>query len=151
MAARENQFENHGVHTALSQLDAALQTKGDQDLTEDAVDNLDRLRQATAFIQSRLDIASPSLTPKNRLDQIQKSVQASLGEINQFHSNDNQAHLANASNHIDTAISHAAAVISLEQPDPSVKAEDAVSFKSLAEEVIASLREKANDVRETLI
>ena len=148
MAAREDQFENHGVHTVLSQLDAALQKKVAKDLNDDAVDNLDRIRQATAFIRGRLEVASPVLTPTNRLDQIQKSVQACLNEINQFQSNGNQGHLANASNQIDAGLNNASAVISLEQPDPTVKAEDAASFKSLAQEIIGSLREKADAVAE---
>ena len=148
MAAREDQFENHGVHTVLSQLDAALQKKVAKDLNDDAVDNLDRIRQATAFIRSRLEVASPVLTPTNRLDQIQKSVQACLNEINQFQNNGNQGHLANASNQIDAGLNNASAVISLEQPDPTVKAEDAASFKSLAQEIIGALREKADAVSE---
>ena len=146
MSVREEQFENHGVHTVISQLDAAIKKKGAKDLSDDAVDNLDRIRQSTAFIRNRIEVASPILTPSNRLDQIQKSVQGCLNEINQFQSNGNEGHLANASNQIDAALNNAVVVISLEQPEPSIKAKDAVSFKSLAEEIITSLRDKANAV-----
>lgn len=148
MSAREDQFENHGVHTVLSQLDAALQKKDAKELSDDAVNNLDRIRQATAFIRSRLEVASPLLTPTSRLDQVQKSVQGCLNELNQFQSNGNQGHLANASNQIDAGLNNAAAVISLEQPAPTVKAEDATNFKFLAQEIIDSLRDKADGVRE---
>lgn len=146
MSAHEEQFENHGIHDVISQLESALQKKSSKDLPDDALDNLDRIRQATAFIRGRVEIASPLLTPKARLDQIQKSLQASLNEVNQFQSNSNAAHLANASNQIDAGLNQAATVISLEQPEPSIKAKDAVSFKSLAEEIIESLREKAGEI-----
>lgn len=148
MSAREEQFENHSLHTTLSQLDSALQQKRAKQLSAGAVDDLDRIRQAAAFIRGRVEIASPLLTPSNRLDQIQKSLQGCLNEVNSFNSNGNEAHLANASNHIDTGLNNAAAIISLEQPEPSVKAKDAVSFKSLAEEIIASLRDRSNSVEE---
>jgi len=151
MPVREEQFENHSVHTALSQLDSALQEKSAKELSDGAIDNLDRTRQATAFIRSRMDVASPLLTPSNRLDQIQKSLQGCLNEINQFNSNGNEGHLSNASNQIDAGLNNAAALISLEQPEPSVKAKDAVSFKTLAEEVIASLRDKAQSVEDRAV
>lgn len=148
MASSEEQFENHNLHTVLSQLDSVLQQKSAKELSDGAVDNLDRIRQATAFIRGRIEVASPLLTPANRLDQIEKSLQACLNEVNQFNSNGNEGHLANASNQIDAGINNAAVIISLEQPEPSVKAQDAVSFKALAEEVITSLREKSNSVAE---
>lgn len=148
MSSREEQFENHGAHSVLSQLDSALQQQSAKDLGEDAVNNVDRIRQATSFIKRRLEVASPLLTPANRLDQVQKSVQATLNEVNQFQSNGSEGHLANASNQIDAGVNNAALLISLEQPEPTVKAQDAVSFKSLAEEIITSLRSKSDEVEE---
>lgn len=148
MASSEEQFENHNLHTVLSQLESVLQQKSAKELSDGAVDNLDRIRQATAFIRGRIEVASPLLTPANRLDQIEKSLQACLNEVNQFNSNGNEGHLANASNQIDAGVNNAAVIISLGQPEPSVKAQDAVSFKFLAEEIISSLREKSNSVAE---
>lgn len=148
MSDREEQFENHSLHTTLSQLDSAVQKKSAKEIGDDAVDNFDRIRQAIAFIRGRVEIASPLLTPSNRLDQIQKSLQGCLNEVNQFNSNGNEGHLANASNQLDAGLNNAAVLISLEQPEPSVKAQDAVSFKSLAKEIITSLRDKANEVEE---
>lgn len=146
MAAYENQFENHAIHTVVSQLESALQKKVAKDISDDAVDHLDRLRQAVAFIRHRLEIASPLLNTSARLDQIHKSAQGCLNEVNQFQSNGNAGHLANASNQIDAGLNNAAAIIALEQSGATVKAEDAVGFKSLAQEVIDSLREKAGEV-----
>lgn len=148
MTIYENQFESHAVHTAISQLEAALKKKVSKEISDDAIENLDRLRQASAFIRHRIEIASPLLTTSARLDQIHKSVQGCLHEVNQFQSNGNAGHLANASNQIDAGLSSAAAVITMEQPDPTVKAKDAIGFKSLANEVIDALREKADTVVE---
>jgi len=146
MAAYEDQFENHAIHTVVSQLESALQKKVAKDISDDAIEHLDRLRQAVAFIRNRIEIASPLLTPSARLDQIHKSAQGCLNEVNQFQSNGNAGHLANASNQIDAGLNNATAIITLEQSDSTVKAEDAVGFKSLAQEVIDSLREKAGEV-----
>lgn len=145
MAVHEEQFENHNIHNVISQLESATQKPLPDDAAQDAVDNLDRLRQGVAFIRERLEAASPTLTPVGRLDQIQKPLQACLNEINQFQSNNNSGHLANASNQIDGALNHTAALISLEQPAPIVKAKDVINFKSLAEDVIEDLRRKVSE------
>lgn len=81
-----------------------------------------------------------------RLDQIHKSAQGCLSEVNQFQSNGNAGHLTNASNQIDAGLNNAAAIIALEQSGPTVKAEDVAGLKSLAQEVIDSLREKVGEV-----
>ncbi|PAV26233.1 hypothetical protein CF392_06885 [Tamilnaduibacter salinus] len=150
MAVHEEQFENHGVHDVLSQLESAIKKPLPDDAGNDARDNLDRLRQGVAFIRDRLEGASPTLTPVGRLDQIQKSVQSSLNEINQFQSNNNAGHLTNASNQIDGALNTASTLISLEQPNPQIKAKDVVSFKALAENVIEELQSKASSASEEL-
>jgi len=148
MSTHEEQFENHDVHDALFQLESALQEKIGDDLPDKVIDNLDRIRQATAFIRGRLEIASPVLTPKDRLDQIVKSLQACHREVSRFLVNGHSEFLASASNQIDAGLNQAAALISLEQPEPSIKAKDAVSFKNLAEEIIDSLRNKVEGVED---
>lgn len=143
MESFEQQFSEHTVHTVLSQLRAALDEASERELDDNALKYLDRLRQGLAFILERLDIVSPVLAGTAQLDRIHNPIQNCLKEINQFKSNGNVAHLANASNHLDGALTATATLVSLEQTNPEVKAADAVGFKELAEGVIESLR---NDV-----
>lgn len=143
MESFEQQFSDHNVHNVLSQLGAALDSPSKHQLNEDAVKYVDRIRQSLAFVRTRIDVASPVLATGAQLDRIQNSAQAALNEINQFEGNGNTGHLANASNQMDAGINSAATLVSLEQPDPQIKATDAVGFKVIAEEVIKSLR---NDV-----
>lgn len=150
MAEYETSFTDHGVHDLLGQLETALRKRTKKKLEGSARDNLDRLTQATNFIESRLSAASPVLNTPSKLSQIEKSIQASLNEVNQFHNDENAAHLANAANQIDAGLNASSTLISLEQPTPSIKASDAVGFKKLAEDVIAGLENKASSVDETL-
>lgn len=146
MDSFEQQFSGHSVHNVLSQLKAVLDEPSKHDLDEDAIKYVDRLRQARAFISGRLDIASPVLATAAQLDRIQKPIQACLNELNQFEGNGNTGHLANASNQLDGALTSATTLVSLEQPNPQVKAADAVGFKELAENVIESLRDDVTKV-----
>lgn len=140
MAVYEEQFESHALHGVLDQFDAAINQKLKHKLDDVAVDNIDKLKQASKFISSRLSISSPILNPIVKLTNIQKSVQAALNEVNQYNSSGNSGNLTNASNHFDTAITHTATLIVLEEPSVTVSATEAISFKKLAEQVILDLR-----------
>lgn len=140
MATFEDQFQEHPVHAALSQLDAAIAQKHDHALDETAVDNLDRLQQGASFIRSRLDVASPVLNTASRLNGVHKGVQNALNEVNQFMSNGNGGHLANASNQLDGPIATAATFPSLPGTSPAISAEDAISFRRLADKAIDRLK-----------
>lgn len=148
MANFEEQFSNHNVHTVLSQIRSAIEEASEPNLDEDALNIIDRLKQGIAFIVARLEIASPVLASTAQLDRIQNPIQNCLNQINQFNSNGNVGHLANASNQLDGALVSAASLISLEQPDPQVTAKDAVSFKELAESALNSLRSDVTNVKE---
>lgn len=140
MATFEEQFENHPIHDGLAQLEAAISQDFKHKLDDVAVDNIDRLRQAVAYIRSSVESASPVLNSAARLSGIQKGIQAALNEVNQFISNGNSAHLANASNQIDGPIANCGALALLADRKGLASAKDAVSFKKLAQEVISDLR-----------
>ena len=140
MAEYEDQFQQHPSHEVLDQLEAALSQKFKHKLDGASPDHLDRLKQSVSFIRQRLESASPVLNSAARLNGISKGLQNALNEVNQFVSDGNVAHLANASNHVDGPIATAASMPSLAGADPSVTAEDAVSFKKVAEQVIDQLR-----------
>lgn len=142
----EEEYENHPVHTVMAQFDSAINVEGKNKLDQTALDNLDRLRQASAFLATRLERASPTLTSAAKLTQLQKHVQASLNEVNQFNSNGNSGHLTNAANQIEAAVNVATTLVKLDQSGDGVKAKDVVSFKKLAEAVIADLRNEAGTV-----
>lgn len=146
MDSFEQQFTEHNVHTVLSQLRSTLDASADRELDDDALKYLDRLRQGVAFIVERLSSASPVLTGVAQLERLRVPTQNCLNELNQFSSNGNNAHLANASNQLDAALPLAAGIVSIEQPVPQVEAADAVGFKELAEHVIESLRNSVSTV-----
>lgn len=145
MAVFEDQFKDHPVHDVLSQVQAALRQKSKYKLDDVALDTLDRLNQGAAFVEQRLTNATPVLNSAGRLNGIQKALQATLNEINQYHSNGNSAHLTNAANQIDAALSSAAVIISISDPAPQVPASEATSFKKLAEEAISQINKHASD------
>lgn len=145
MESFEDQFTNHAVHNIIEQLATSVADVSDDDVNTDAANYVARIDQGVAVIRNRLDVASPVLTTAAKLNQIQQPIQACLNEVNQYKANKNIGHLANASNHLDGALAQAASTISLEQPDTVVTAQDAVSFKKLADAVIASLTAKAAD------
>jgi len=140
VAEYEDQFQQHPSHEVLDQLDAALTQKFKHKLDGAAPDHLDRLKQSVNFIRQRLEAASPVLNSAARLNGISNGLQNALNEVNQFVANGNVAHLANASNQVDSPIATAASLPSLSGASPSAKAEDAVSFKKVAEQVIEQLR-----------
>lgn len=148
MSTHEEAFASHAAHAAISQIDAALKKVMAGDLADDSLDNLNRIRQAVRFIADRLESADPILATAAQLDQIGKSLQASLGQINQFEANNNVAHLANASNQLDTAITVAASVPMVGQPVPVAKAEDVISFRDLANKTIESLTASVTHVKD---
>lgn len=149
MALLEEAFESHGVHQVISQLTEALKEAEDKATDSPAIDHLDGLKQAVSYIDRRLSLASPVLTSAGRLNQLQKSAQATLSELNQYNSNLNPGHLTNASNQVDAALNNARLLISIDEPDSGVRASDAVSFKRLAEKVISELRTKTDEVIES--
>lgn len=140
MAAYEEQFESHELHGVLDQFDAAVNQKFKHKLDDVALDNIDRLNQASKFISSRLSKSSPILNPIAKLNNILKNVQASLNEVNQYSSNGNSGHLVNASNQIDAAITNTITLVILEEATATVSAKEAISFKKLAEQVIFDLQ-----------
>ncbi len=149
LALLEEAFENHGVHQVISQLAEALKEAEDNATDSPAIDHLDGLNQAVGYIDRRLSFASPVLTSAGRLNQLQKSAQATLNELNQYNSNSNPGHLTNALNQVDAALNNARLLISIEEPDSGARASDAVSFKRLAEKVISELRTKTEEVIES--
>ena len=148
MALLEDNFQNHNVHQVVSQLREALKEAENKASDYPAIDYLDGLRQAISYIDQRLELASPVLTSAGRLSNLEKSAQATLNELNQYNSNSNAGHLTNASNQVDAALNQARLLISIDSPEGGVKASEAVSFKELAENVIAELRQKNNELVE---
>lgn len=148
MAIYEEQFADHPVHESLSQLQAALRQKHDHELDDTVLDNFDRLNQSASFIEQRLLQASPVLNSAGKLGNIQKGINASLNEINQFHSNGNSGHLTNASNQIEASVVSSATLITISSDSPSTAASDATSFKRLADEAIKKLRQQAEAAQE---
>jgi hypothetical protein len=140
MAAYEEQFESHALHGVLDQFDTAINQKFKHKLDDVALDNIDRLNQASKFITDRLSKSSPVLNPVVKLNNIQKNIQASLNEVNQYNSNGNSGHLTNASNQIDAAITNTATLVVLEEPTATASTKDVISFKKLAQQVIVDLQ-----------
>lgn len=145
MAIYEDQYAEHPVHEVLSQLQAALKQKHNYDLDEIALDAYDRLNQATGFIEQRLLGSSPVLNSVGKLGQVHKGINASLTEVNQYLSNGNSAHLANAALQMDTGVNFAATLVTISNGPPSVRAADAISFKNLAESAIAQIQLSADN------
>ncbi|NHN36185.1 hypothetical protein G8764_02635 [Pseudomaricurvus alcaniphilus] len=143
MAIYEEQFAEHPVHEALSQLQAALRQKHKHKLDDTALDNLDRLNQSASFIEQRLLQASPVLNSAGKLGNVQKGIAASLGEINQFLSNGNSGHLTNASNSVEASVVAAATLVSISGALPSTGAAEATSFKKLADAAIKQINSEA--------
>lgn len=148
MALLEDNFQNHNVHQVVSQLREAVKKAEDKATNSPAIDYLDGLRQAVSYIDQRLEVASPVLTSAGRLSNLEKSAQATLNELNQYNNNNNAGHLTNASNQADAALNQARLLISIDSPEGGVKASEAVSFKELAENVIAELRQKNDELVE---
>lgn len=144
MKSFEDQYAEHAVHNVVEQLATSLDDVQVGDTDADLVNYIARIGQGAAFIRDRLKVASPVLTTAAKLNQLQQSIQACLNEVNSYKANKNIAHLANASNQLDAALAFAVSLISLEQPNSEVSAEDAISFKRLADAAINALSTKAN-------
>ena len=143
MAIYEEQYAEHPVHEALSQLQATLRQKHKVKLDDTALDTLDRLNQSATFIEQRLLQASPVLNSVGKLGNIQKGVQASLAEINQFLSNENSSHLTNAANNIESSVNAGSTLVVISGASPSTAASEATSFKLLADKAISQINADA--------
>jgi len=145
MESFEDQFTNHAVHNVIEQLATSLVDVPAGDANTDVANYVARIDQGVAVIRNRLNVASPVLTTAAKLNQIQQPIQACLNEVNGYKADKNISHLANASNQLDGALAQAVSIISLESTGAVVTAQDAVSFKKLADATIASLTAKASD------
>lgn len=144
MALLEDNYTNHPVHQFVSQLSESLSSAADNAVDATDIDYLDGLNQAVSYIEKRLDSASPVLNSAAKLNQLQKNIQGSLNELNQYVANGNSAHLTNSYNQIDAALNYARSLISISDSAEGVSVSDSVSFKRKAEKIISDIKEKAD-------
>ncbi|KAA1194088.1 hypothetical protein F0M18_01195 [Pseudohalioglobus sediminis] len=150
MGQYEKAFENHEVHAVTQQLLSTLNEKLESDLEDTGDDQRNHLHQAAKYVQARLKVASPVLTTSAQLDPLRDHIKNSLHQYNQYVSRKNEAHLTNAANEINSALTRAVTLPSLETSIPGFTSEDALQFGKIVEEHLNRIRASSSDVDEKL-
>jgi len=102
MSEFTEKFANHAVHATLQTLDSALAEIETTDVSDiSAIERLDRIRQVQRFATTRFAAIDPALVPQDRLDAVNSSVKEQTAQITEYKTNQNVAHLTNASNMCD--------------------------------------------------
>lgn len=109
MSQWAERMRSHQVFTELSEIGKTL------DLAKDAcskdvalVDQLDRATAVVVHIKTKLDQADPLLVVTGNLNNISTSLQQTKTEINNFVSNKNPVHWANAQSYLDNCLAQLA-------------------------------------------
>jgi hypothetical protein len=99
------------VHETLKALDASLtEAKGVALGLPDALSIVQRVSSVTGFAQNRLQQADATLVSLSLLNSMNQSGTAANGEVRNFITNKNAAHLDNASNQADAIVQSSSAV-----------------------------------------
>lgn len=108
MSTWTHRITQHGIWSALESFGATLESAAQrQDLPQDALQVLDRLRAVLAFVGKRLEGADPLLLTTAPLDNLASYINAATSEAQAFVANGNTGHLNNASAQLDTALTFA--------------------------------------------
>src|SRR6266571_72575 len=145
-------FQSHGLHQTLQQFNAAMQqAEGLAKKDKTAVVALERLRQIDQRLRRLLKSVDPGLVPLDTLNNLQANVARQVGELNNYVSNGNTAHLSGANDGADGVLMTVVAL-----PVPKVPAdvkeleEASVSLSKSVAEYIESLSQKAEEARTKL-
>ncbi|TVO67350.1 hypothetical protein [Denitromonas ohlonensis] len=95
----------------------------DEGATEDAIEDIARLRKVILYLQGIYENIDPEVTPFSHLPTIQNSAQNLINEINAYIGNKNPGHLTNANNHADSLL------LQFQQTPASIYAASAESIK----------------------
>jgi hypothetical protein len=102
-----DRIKNHKIYNNLQTLDSIL---NDISISEDdqpeIVTDIERLKNVSLFINRCLNNADPFLLSLQLINSINNSIKGMINEINNFKANRNRAHLVNANNNADAALSN---------------------------------------------
>ncbi|TXR53121.1 hypothetical protein [Reinekea thalattae] len=144
-----DRFNSHALTGVWANLIQLIQDKSlDEGVTEDAVEDIARLRKVIYYLNGIYESIDPEVTPFNHLTNLQKNSQNCINEINAYKGNKNPGHLTNANNYADSI------VIQFQQIPASVNAASTENIKksvSAYSETIGSYISKyKNETKESV-
>ena len=111
MSQSSEQFTNHEVHTTAQTLESTLNEIDVSTITDvSVIESIERLRQARVLVMASLDAADPDLISEQKLNGINNIFNEQIGQINNFKSNGNAAHLTNAVRSVDNLLNQIASL-----------------------------------------
>lgn len=100
-------FEKHPVHRSLADFQARVDTAiGSEKQTPSSPGRLARLTYVAKFIETRLKTVEPSLTPRPQLNSLNQSLGKATGDLKNFESDGNDAHLKSANDQLDLGLAN---------------------------------------------
>lgn len=100
-----DRFNSHALTGVWANLMELIQDKSlDEGATEDAVEDIARLRKVIFYLNGIYESIDPEVTPYNHLTTLQQNSQNCINEINAYKGNKNPGHLTNANNHADSLL-----------------------------------------------
>lgn len=112
MTVWQDRSQNHAVYKTAENLRSLLESVAQiQELSADAVEPIERLRQILDLAISRLRLTDPILISVSTLDSLNSHFQQEINEVTAFQGNRNVGHLNNANNQADGALVHTASLL----------------------------------------
>ena len=129
MSQWTDRINQHPVHESIRTLESLLIDVDFTDLTQpdQAIADLERIRQVVNFSKSRLERTDPNLVPIQAVKNMHASFQSVVSEVSAFKTNKNAAHLTNANSHIENILTYLTNIPSPSDASDVESVRDAVS------------------------
>ena len=151
MKSRVDQFESHGVHNVIKNLQVLIESL--QEIVHEkgsvAVEEYDRILQIYEMLRNKFNNVDPILFPQGMLDKIQNQLISVGNELDAFKKDKNIAHLRNANNHVDNVYMtrNRWSYFDAGESGESIR-EDIISFRRSAGQYIKYLEDENKKIEE---